>query len=131
MGNREANGQAEQNEPRPSRNVVVVGANGSEMGISRGRPRLLYFGTPAGHGAEQQRIPKDAKIHLNVPRLTHYIEESNQGKGFIKELSFSPDGRFIASPFAHGVRLLAFSPCHWVMVTGCLSGRISWHQPVV
>jgi len=167
--NGEANGEADRTEQRPSRNVIVVGANGAANGSSRGRPRLLYFGTPAGHRAEQQRIPKDAKIHLNVPRLTHYIEESNQGKGFIKELSFSPDGRFIASPFAHGVRLLAFSdkcsdlsdcapeesspvqlyevgakyshnetvlatafsPCHWMMVTGCLSGRISWHQPVV
>ena len=56
-----------------------------------------------------QRIPKDAKIRKNIPRLTHYIEESNTGKGFIKEQSFSPCGRFLASPFGYGVRLLAFS----------------------
>ena len=54
---------------------------------------MLYFGTPGAHRAQQQRIPKDAKIHRNVPRLTHYIEESNTGKGFIKEQSFSPCGR--------------------------------------
>ena len=56
-----------------------------------------------------QRIPKDAKIRKNIPRLTHFIEESNTGKGFIKEQSFSPCGRFLASPFGYGVRLLAFS----------------------
>ena len=129
-----------------------------------------------------QRIPKDAKIRKNIPRLTHYIEESNTGKGFIKEQSFSPCGRFLASPFGYGVRLLgfsergsdladcpptqpqilhelgtklghndvgftfifheinfllqvvlstAFSPHHWLLATGCLSGRISWHQPLV
>ena len=143
-------------------NVVVVGAGG-------GRPRILYFGTPGRHRAAQQRIPKDAKIHRNVPRLTHFIEESNKGKGFIKEISFSPCGRFIASPFSYGVRLLsfsascsdlsdcysrdgtvvklhevgskfshndvvlstAFSPHHWLLVTGCLMGRVSWHQPVL
>ena len=130
-----------------------------------------------------QRIPKDAKIRKNIPRLTHYIEESNTGKGFIKEQSFSPCGRFLASPFGYGVRLLgfsergsdlsdcpptqpqllhelgtklghndvsnsnsifsftnwilqvvlstAFSPHHWLLATGCLSGRISWHQPLL
>ena len=145
-------------------NVVVIGAGGG-----RGRARLLYFGTPGRHRAQQARIPKDAKIHKNVPRLTHYIEECNKGKGFIKEICFSPCGRFIASPFSYGVRLLAFnsqcqdlsdcnpaqgstvqlhevgsrfthnevvlstafSPNHWLLATGCLSGRVSWHQPVL
>ncbi|XP_028408133.1 DDB1- and CUL4-associated factor 10 homolog [Dendronephthya gigantea] len=41
-------------------------------------------------------------------RLSHYIQESEAGPGFIKDQSFSPDGRVIASPFAHGVRILAF-----------------------
>ena len=105
--------EEEEEEEEPERrsnnrgNVVVIGAGGPD-GV-RGRARLLYFGSPGSHRAQQQRIPKDAKIHKNVPRLTHYIEESNQGKGFIKEQSFSPCGRFIASPFGHGVRLLAFS----------------------
>ena len=43
-------------------------------------------------------------------RLSHYIQESEAGPGFIKDQSFSPDGRVIASPFAHGVRILAFDP---------------------
>jgi len=142
---------------------LIIGPNTGP----RGRGRVLYFGTPGAHRAQQQRIPKDARIHKNVNRLTHFIEESNTGKGFIKEQSFSPCGRFIASPFAYGVRLLgfseqgsdlsscvpsepvrlcelgtklghnevvlssAFSPCHWLLATGCLSGRIVWHQPVL
>ncbi|KAI3367427.1 hypothetical protein L3Q82_026281, partial [Scortum barcoo] len=35
-------------------------------------------------------------------RLTHYIEEANVGRGYIKELCFSPDGRLICSPY--GIR---------------------------
>ena len=162
--------EAEQPEAaRSNDRLVVIGAGG---GRGRGA-RLLYFGTPGGHRAQQMRIPKDAKIHRNVPRLTHFLEESNKGKGFIKEQSFSPCGRFVASPFGYGVRLLAFSPncedlshcaprgdpgpgsavklyevgskfghnevvlstafspTHWLMVTGCLSGRIAWHQPLL
>ncbi|XP_072011016.1 DDB1- and CUL4-associated factor 10 [Engystomops pustulosus] len=41
-------------------------------------------------------------------RLTHYIEEANVGRGYIKELCFSPDGRMIASPHGYGIRLLGF-----------------------
>lgn len=49
----------------------------------------------------------------NRPRLIRYILESNTGKGFIKESSFSPEGRVICSPFGYGVRLLAFNEnCH-------------------
>eukprot|EP00095_Tigriopus_kingsejongensis_P007901 maker-scaffold132_size323655-snap-gene-0.11 protein:Tk07901 transcript:maker-scaffold132_size323655-snap-gene-0.11-mRNA-1 annotation:"ddb1- and cul4-associated factor 10 homolog isoform x1" len=47
-------------------------------------------------------------IHKNVPRLTHFIRESHTGRGFIKEIAFSPDGKIIASPFGHSVRILAF-----------------------
>ena len=25
----------------------------------------------------------------------------------------------------------AFSPTHWLLATGCLSGRLVWHQPVI
>ena len=25
----------------------------------------------------------------------------------------------------------AFSPTHWLLATGCLSGRLAWHQPVI
>ena len=50
-----------------------------------------------------------AMIQRPSQKLTHYLQESNQGRGFIKEVSFSPDGRIIASPFAYGIRLLAFN----------------------
>ena len=39
------------------------------------------------------------RLHHNKPRLTHYLEESNQGRGFIKEICFSGDGRVIGSPY--------------------------------
>lgn len=56
------------------------------------------------------QVPPDHKIHKNFNRLTHYIEEANVGRGFIKELCYSNDGRLICSPFSNGVRLLSFSP---------------------
>lgn len=56
------------------------------------------------------QVPPDHKIHKNFNRLTHYIEEANVGRGFIKELCYSNDGRIICSPFSQGVRLLSFSP---------------------
>lgn len=114
-------------------------------------------------------IPRNHRIHQNIPRLTHYTEEPCVGSGYIKELCFSPDGRLICSPFGKGLRLLAFSkqcqeladcvsspsestqlievassyshedivvstkfsPRHCLLVSGCLSGKIVWYQPVV
>ncbi|KAJ8917865.1 hypothetical protein NQ315_010778 [Exocentrus adspersus] len=49
------------------------------------------------------------KVIKNLPRMTHFKEEKTVGKGFIKELCFSSDGRIIASPYDRGVRLLAFN----------------------
>lgn len=109
------------------------------------------------------------------------LQEPNVGRGYIKELCFSPDGRVIASPFGNGVRLLTFnpqcadvsyglstsairgtrcygtekepaytlheltanaghsdvvvttkfSPTHPLFVSGCLGGKIVWHQPLL
>lgn len=56
------------------------------------------------------QVPLNHKIHKNFNRLTHFIEEANVGRGYIKELCYSSDGRIICSPFSHGVRLLSFSP---------------------
>lgn len=124
----------------------------------------------------------------NLDRLLHYIQEPSMGKGFIKELCFSSDGRIICSPYDYGIRLLAFnedckelpfainhnnitsrknessvgsgehkyndtprtlyeikrtechadivvstkfSSRHPLLVSGCLRGRIVWHQPVL
>ncbi|CAG9770891.1 unnamed protein product [Ceutorhynchus assimilis] len=49
------------------------------------------------------------KIIKNIPRMTHYAKERNVGKGFIKGLTFSSDGRVICSPYDKGFRLLGFS----------------------
>lgn len=62
------------------------------------------------------------KIHKNRPRLLYYSEEPNVGRGFIKELCFSPDGRLICSPFGFGTRLLAFNP-HCFELPDCVPSR--------
>lgn len=139
-----------------------------EEGTSRYNNRSFYIVSRPNRTGHRIRVPKNHKIHRNVSRLTHYIQESNVGKGFIKELCFSADGRLICSPFGYGVRLLAFSeecselsscvpkegpiklheigakachtnlvvstkfsPRHCLLVSGCLTGRIVWHQPVL
>ncbi|XP_039275524.1 DDB1- and CUL4-associated factor 10 homolog [Nilaparvata lugens] len=152
--------------------VVILGGSGT--GSATGGRRLhQVMVSPFGSYRSEKKLMRRHKIHQNVPRLTHYIQEPNLGKGFIKELCFSSDGRLICSPFGYGVRLLAFSPncselsacvpateqqqappvklhevgtniCHsdivvstkfsprhCLLVSGCLSGRIVWHQPVI
>lgn len=51
---------------------------------------------------------QDFRFYYNRPRMLRYMEESNTGIGYIKEVSFSKDGRVICSPCGYGVRLLAF-----------------------
>ncbi|GFR59070.1 DDB1- and CUL4-associated factor 10 [Elysia marginata] len=59
----------------------------------------------------EQSRPHAASFHFC--RLLFHSGEPNVGQGYIKEQSFSPDGRIIASPFANCVRLLAYdSECH-------------------
>ncbi|XP_044271130.1 DDB1- and CUL4-associated factor 10 homolog [Tribolium madens] len=57
----------------------------------------------------QQHPEERNKVIVNLPRLTHYIKEENVGRGYIKELCYSPDGRVICSPYNKGIRLLGFS----------------------
>ena len=118
-------------------------------------------------GQSQPPRSHNLHIHHNKQRLTHYIQEPNAGRGFIKEINFSNDGRLICSPFGFGLRLLAFgpecqelcdlqperpmqlyeltsnmshvnsvvaskfSPTHCLLVTGCLNGKVDFHQPVL
>lgn len=57
----------------------------------------------------QQDREERYKIIQNHNRLTYYVEEPNLGKGYIKEVCFSTDGRIICSPYDTGVRLFAFN----------------------
>ena len=63
--------------------------------------------TENSNGQQRGAMPHRA-IFRNRPRLLRYVEEPNVGRGFIKEICFSSDGRLICSPFSFGVRLLAF-----------------------
>lgn len=78
--------------------------------LETANPMVIDVRSPYHHRVVRKVPVKDAKIHLNHARLTHYIQESHTGQGFIKEISFSPDGRVFCSPFGFGVRILAFDP---------------------
>ena len=134
----------------------------SEMGSLTGNLDGHRRGANSHAPSTQQPIC----VRGSRPCLTHYIEEPNVGRGFIKEISFNHDGRLVSSPFGFGVRLLAFSDtcaelCDCVpatpvqlyevtsnishasvvvttkfsptdcLVTGCLSGKVDFHQPIL
>ncbi|XP_037303013.1 DDB1- and CUL4-associated factor 10 homolog isoform X1 [Manduca sexta] len=94
------------------------------------RPRLTGFGFAVDPGESSMLAPStsghtsrdittedgpaprryaDRFIRQNKERLLYYIEETNEGKGFIKELCYSADGRLVCSPFGRGMRLLALN----------------------
>lgn len=117
--------------------------------------------------SERENSLLQKKIYTNSKRLIGYAEECNVGRGFIKEVGFSSDGRLICSPFGFGLRLFGFdsscnelcdcvpsspvklyevtcslahgncvvatkfSPTHNLVVSGCLDGKIAFHQPVL
>lgn len=124
--------------------------------------------TPPHDSPSSSDDESKTNIRQNKDRLLYYTEETNEGKGFIKELCYSADGRIVCSPFGRGMRLLAlnhdcgelcncvqdftgprpmveigqslgihqdlvvsskFSPRYHMLVTGCLEGKIVWHQP--
>lgn len=108
-------------------------------------------------------------VYHNPNRMLYYIQEPNKGKGFIKELCFSSDGRIVCSPYNYGIRLMAFndkcselpyalnteikpqelhviktikshsdivvstkfSPKQPLIVSGCLRGKVVWHNPAL
>ena len=51
---------------------------------------------------------RESLMFQNPLKLKFFIQESNKGKGFIKEPCFSADGRVICSPYDTGVRLFTF-----------------------
>ncbi|XP_013171034.1 PREDICTED: DDB1- and CUL4-associated factor 10 isoform X2 [Papilio xuthus] len=74
--------------------------------------------TPASRHGDAEEATKHY-IRQNRQRLLYYVEETNEGRGFIKELCFSADGRLVCSPFGRGMHLLALNKdcselCHCV-----------------
>lgn len=55
-----------------------------------------------------QQPPRSYSVHVPRPRLQFFQQEPNVGRGYIKEQCFSADGRLVVSPYANGLRLLAF-----------------------
>ncbi|KAK2709253.1 DDB1- and CUL4-associated factor 10-like [Artemia franciscana] len=159
---------------RPSqRQIEMIDLSGASTSAVFVQAATNFAARTAMYQHSVERRPSqnyDLGIHKNTTRLTHYLEEPNVGRGFIKELCFSNDGRVVASPFGYGVRLLAFdkdcsemshslegwnqlpvklreisgsvchtnvvvstqfSPIHCMLVSGCLNGKIVWHQPIM
>lgn len=58
---------------------------------------------------KRSNYSRERKIFENPKKLMYFIQEPNKGKGFIKEPSFSCDGRIVCSPYDNGVRLLGYS----------------------
>ena len=85
-------------------NDIESEANFNENASAMSENVTLRFGERVNN-AER---PNSHKIKSMRPRLLFHLEEPNVGSGFIKEQSFSPDGRVIASPFGNCVRLLGF-----------------------
>ncbi|XP_047470716.1 DDB1- and CUL4-associated factor 10-like [Penaeus chinensis] len=147
---------------------IIDSRNAFYIRTGTGNHRALLLLRPLeNYPRYNQTVDPNHKIAKNISRLTHYIEEPNVGRGFIKELCFNSDGRLICSPYAHGVRLMMFdqncselstcvqdipqtlyavstnnchkncvvstkfSPTHCLLVSGCLNGKIVWHQPVL
>lgn len=68
----------------------------------------------------------DWRIRKNSKKLMYYLPEANIGRGYIKEPSFSSDGRIMCSPYKEGIRLLGFGdncPQYPNSVTGVLAQK--------
>ena len=51
----------------------------------------------------------NCKVYKNISRMRYFISEPNVNQGYIKEISFSPEGRVICSPYKLGYRILSFN----------------------
>ncbi|KAL3192860.1 hypothetical protein MRX96_058382 [Rhipicephalus microplus] len=83
--------------------VVSEGTMEDAMALLSGEPPLTGLQLMGSPGSS-----KDVRCKASQQRLLYYTEECNEGRGWIKELCFSTDGRLVCSPFKGGVRLLAF-----------------------
>jgi len=102
--------------PPNSRIDITRPSRRSTVEVGTGTDAVVFIGNRQRRNSyvlnclNRYQVPLNHKIHKNFNRLTHFIEEANVGRGYIKELCYSSDGRIICSPFSHGVRLLSFSP---------------------
>eukprot|EP00118_Oscarella_pearsei_P007666 m.38182 g.38182 ORF g.38182 m.38182 type:complete len:415 (+) comp32529_c0_seq11:50-1294(+) len=70
---------------------------------------LSRFTTPDGnHEWSTLHDVGGSCVPEKKPKLCYSIEECNRVKEYIKEACFSSDGRIVFSPFAFGIRLLAY-----------------------
>uniref|UniRef100_L7MAA8 Putative wd repeat domain 32 n=1 Tax=Rhipicephalus pulchellus TaxID=72859 RepID=L7MAA8_RHIPC len=83
--------------------VVSEGTMEEAMALLSGQPPLVGLQSLGRPGSS-----KDVRCKASQSRLLHYAQEPNRGRGWIKELCFSTDGRLVCSPLERGVRLLAF-----------------------
>ncbi|KAH7983833.1 hypothetical protein HPB52_014616 [Rhipicephalus sanguineus] len=83
--------------------LVSEGTMEEAMALLSGQPPLVGLQSLGRPGSS-----KDVRCKASQPRLLHYAQEPNRGRGWIKELCFSTDGRLVCSPLERGVRLLAF-----------------------
>lgn len=159
--------------PQPLPDAVAINEPASPSSSDSSEQPIESERTNSGSPTHSVQTPPsvsayaDKVINQNQVRMLKYIEEPNKGKGYIKELCFSSDGRIICSPYGFGFRLLAFSDdcselprtlhprgeaqplvaikyvkCHTDIVvstkfsprqplfaSGCLRGKVVWHQP--
>ncbi|KAL4703648.1 hypothetical protein ACJJTC_001215 [Scirpophaga incertulas] len=104
-----SNARTEENEASPAGDARLGGV----------RKRIFFISalpstsgqTPSSDRANTCEEVDDPQLYIrqNRDRLLYYIEETNEGKGFIKELCYSADGRLVCSPFGRGMRLLAIN----------------------
>ncbi|XP_075148093.1 DDB1- and CUL4-associated factor 10 homolog [Haematobia irritans] len=92
---------------------MAASTDGSSTSSSDSPPYLPVFERirvrPLILPPKRNDYSRGRKIFENPKKLMYYIQEPNKGKGFIKEPSFSADGRIVCSPYDNGVRLLGYS----------------------
>lgn len=86
--------------------LVREGTMEDTVGLVPGPQPILRFHAPS-FGGEPNAKEMRCKVSA-TQRLLFYAQELNRGRGWIKELCFSTDGRLVCSPLERGVRLLAF-----------------------
>ncbi|XP_065371561.1 DDB1- and CUL4-associated factor 10 homolog [Calliphora vicina] len=95
---------------RSSFSDLATSTDGSSTSSSDSPPYVPFERVrPIAVPPKRNSYHRERKIFQNPKKLMYYIQEPNIGKGFIKEPSFSADGRIVCSPYDNGVRFLGYS----------------------